>query len=158
MQQVKRQDIATSRPARRRRWLTRDRLTALLMITPSVIAIAVFVYGFIGWTGFVSLTKWESITPDYTFVGFKNYTDIFNSGRFQTDVRNTIVFTTFFLVGCLGLGLLLAVLVLWIQPASTCCSTVLVWTSCRAIGSPITMSCRGGIPTGRGRSWASRSR
>src|SRR5438093_275797 len=88
MQQVKRQDIATSRPARRRRWLTRDRLTALLMITPSVIAIAVFVYGFIGWTGFVSLTKWESIAPDYTFVGFKNYTDIFNSGRFQTDVRN----------------------------------------------------------------------
>jgi glucose/mannose transport system permease protein len=110
MQQVKTQELGTSRAARRR-WLTRDRLTAMLMIAPSIIAIAIFVYGFIVWTGFVSLTKWSGITPDYTFVGFKNYADIFNSGRFQTDIRNTIVFTLFFLVGCLALGLLLATLV-----------------------------------------------
>ncbi|NJL33890.1 MAG: sugar ABC transporter permease, partial [Chloroflexaceae bacterium] len=36
---------------------------------------------------------------------------IFNTGRFQTNLRNTIVFTSFFLVGCLGLGLALALLV-----------------------------------------------
>jgi glucose/mannose transport system permease protein len=111
MQQAKPREIMSSRPAQRRRWLTRDRLTALLMIAPSIIAIAVFVYGFIGWTGYVSLTKWSGIAPDYTFVGFKNYVDIFNIARFQNDIRNTIVFTAFFLVGCLGLGLLLAVLV-----------------------------------------------
>jgi glucose/mannose transport system permease protein len=111
MQQAKTQEIGAGRATRRHRWLTRDRLTAMVMITPSVLAIAVFVYGFIGWTGYVSLTKWSGITPDYTFVGFKNYVDIFNTARFQTDIRNTIVFTAFFLVGCLGLGLLLAILI-----------------------------------------------
>ena len=110
MQQAKTQEIR-ARPVRRTPWLTADRLTAILMIAPSALAIAVFVYGFIGWTGYVSLTKWSSISPDYTFVGFKNYVDIFNTGRFQTDIRNTIVFTAFFLVGCLGFGLLLAMLV-----------------------------------------------
>ena len=95
----------------RRRWLNHDRLIAMLMIAPSVIAIAVFVYGFIGWTGYVSLTKWSSINPDYTFVGFKNYIDIFKTARFQTDIRNMIVFTLFFLAGCLVLGLAMALMV-----------------------------------------------
>jgi len=111
MQRIKTHELAGIRSAPRRQWLTRDRQMALLMIAPSVIAIAVFVYGFIGWTGYISLTKWTGITPDYTFVGLQNYRDIFNIGRFQTDIRNTIVFTTLFLVGCLGLGLLLALLV-----------------------------------------------
>ncbi|MGF2075815.1 sugar ABC transporter permease, partial [Enterococcus casseliflavus] len=85
-------------------------LTAILMLAPSVIAIAVFVYGFIAWTGYVSLSAWNQITPDYTFVGFENYVSIFNSGRFQTNIRNLIVFTAFFLFACLVLGLTLAVL------------------------------------------------
>lgn len=111
MAQLSTTSIAAAPPTARRRWLNRDRLTALLMITPSVIAIAIFVYGFIGWTSFVSLTKWSGIAPDYTFVGLKNYADIFRTGRFQTDIRNTIVFTACFLIGCLALGLLLALLV-----------------------------------------------
>ena len=111
MAQAPTRDIAAARPAQRRRWLNRDRLTAILMILPSAIAIAIFVYGFIGWTGYVSLTRWTGITPDFTFVGLKNYADIFNTPRFQTDIRNTVVFTAFFLVGCLGLGLLLAMLI-----------------------------------------------
>jgi glucose/mannose transport system permease protein len=111
MQRTKTQEFVGARAVRRRRWLNRDRLIALLMIAPSAIAIAVFVYGFIGWTGYISLTKWTGITADYTFIGFKNYIDTFNTGRFQTDIRNTIVFTLFFLVGCLSLGLLLAILV-----------------------------------------------
>ncbi len=110
MQQSATREISAPRVAQRRR-LNRDRLAAILMIAPSVIAIAVFVYGFIGWTGYVSLTKWSSINPDFTFVGFKNYVDIFNTARFQTDIRNMVVFTLFFLVGCLGLGLAMALMV-----------------------------------------------
>ncbi len=91
--------------------LTRDRVTALLMIAPSVIAIAIFVYGFIAWTGFVSLTQWSGILADLELVGLKNYFAIFNQGRFQTDIRNTIVFTVFFIVTTLGVGLLLALMV-----------------------------------------------
>jgi glucose/mannose transport system permease protein len=112
MQQTKSQEFTgTKITARRRRWLNRDRLIALLMIAPSALAIGVFVYGFIGWTGFISFTKWTGITPDYTFAGLENYQTIFSTGRFQTDIRNTIVFTLFFLIGCLSLGLLLAIMV-----------------------------------------------
>ncbi len=111
MQTVGTQDVTVARATRRKRWLTQDRLTAILMLAPSVIAIAVFVYGFIGWTGYVSLSAWNQIKPDYTFVGFENYTSIFNSARFQTNIRNMLVFTAFFLFGCLALGLTLAVLV-----------------------------------------------
>jgi glucose/mannose transport system permease protein len=96
---------------RRPGWLNRDRITAMLMIAPSIIAIGVFVYGFIAWTGFVSLTRWNGILPDYTFVGLENYVDVFNTGRFQTNIRNLLVFTVFFLTSCLVIGLGLALLV-----------------------------------------------
>ncbi|GAB4181605.1 MAG: sugar ABC transporter permease [Roseiflexaceae bacterium] len=96
--------------ARKARRFDRDRLIALLMIAPSVVAIAVFVYGFIGWTGIVSLTRWEGLSqPSYEFIGLTNYAEVFNTGRFQTNVRNMIVFTAFFLVACLVIGLMLAV-------------------------------------------------
>lgn len=111
MAQLTTRELTAVRPTQRRRWLTRDRLTALLMITPSVIAIAIFVYGFIGWTGYVSLSAWDTIKPDYTFIGFKNYLTIFSNGRFQTNFRNLIVFTVLFISLCLAFGLLLAVLV-----------------------------------------------
>src|SRR6266540_2549494 len=111
MEQTGTQNIALAQSKRRKRWLNRDRLTAILLLSPSVIAIAVFVYGFIAWSGYVSVSNWNTLTPDYTFVGFKNYQTIFNSGRFQTNIRNLIVFTTFFLFSCLVLGLTLAVLV-----------------------------------------------
>ena len=109
MEQANSGQIVVPRTARRRFW-TVDRVIAAGMIVPSVIAIAIFVYGFIGWTGYVSLSKWRGINPDFTFVGFDNYNRIFGTARFQTDIRNTIVFTLLFLAGCLGVGLLLAIL------------------------------------------------
>ena len=110
MQQVKSTEISLSRRTARRRFWNLDRIIAALMIVPSVVAILIFVYGFIGWTGYVSLSSWRGINPDFTFVGSENYTRVFGTARFQTDIRNTIVFTGLFLVGCLGVGLLLAIL------------------------------------------------
>lgn len=102
------------------RWrLDRDRLTAILFLTPSVLAILVFVYGFIGWTGWASLLSWNDIAripkgrlfPDVDFAQFQNYSRLlFTDQRFQTDLRNTVVFTITFIVACLALGLLLAIL------------------------------------------------
>ena len=92
------------------RRVTWERVTSVLLLTPSVLAIAVFVYGFIGFTGFTSLTKWNELQPDFTFVGLRNYNSIFANLRFQYDLRNTVLFTLLFLVGCLVIGLLLAFL------------------------------------------------
>lgn len=97
----------------------RDRLTAILFLVPSLIAVLIFVYGFIGWTGWVSLLKWDdiaiipkgSLAPDVSFVGLTNYTDLLRlDQRFQIDLRNTIVFTACFISACLFMGLLLAIL------------------------------------------------
>jgi len=44
--------------------LSWDRVISLLLIMPSVIAMAVFVYGFIGWTAWVSLSKWDGLRSD----------------------------------------------------------------------------------------------
>lgn len=97
------------RPAYR---LTRDRLVALGVLAPSVVAIAVFVYGFIAWSAYISVTDWSGILANnLSFVGLQNYLTIFNQGRFQTDIRNTIVFTTLFVASTLILGLVLALMV-----------------------------------------------
>lgn len=94
-----------------RRVIRRDRLIAFLMLLPSLVAIAIFVYGFIGYTGYVSLSNYTTSRPDFTFIGFDNYIQLFNQRRFQENIRNLIVFTTFFLVACLLFGLFLALLV-----------------------------------------------
>lgn len=90
------------------RRITRDRVLSISLIAPSILAVAVLVYGLIAWTGFVSTTKWNSLTPDYTSVGLDNFADIFNYPRFQLDLRNTVVFTVFFVLASLAIGLFLA--------------------------------------------------
>src|SRR5688572_3726427 len=101
-----------------RRRLNRDQITAILFITPSIIAILIFVYGFIGLTTWVSLLNWNdiaqippgSLLPNLDFVGLENYIRLFTlDQRFQIDLRNTVVFTIVFIGGCLTLGLLLAI-------------------------------------------------
>jgi glucose/mannose transport system permease protein len=88
-----------------------DKWTPILFITPSIVAVGIFVYGFISWTSFISFTKWNNVIPDYTLVGFENYRKLFTNMRFQIDLHNTLVFTVIFVTSCLLIGLLLAVLV-----------------------------------------------
>jgi glucose/mannose transport system permease protein len=92
-----------------RRW-DWERTTSILLILPSAIAIAIFVYGFIGFTGFVSLTKWNKLLPDFSLVGLRNYQTLFANPRFRIDMRNMAVFTVLFLLSCLAIGFLLAIL------------------------------------------------
>ncbi|MUK87725.1 ABC transporter permease subunit [Ornithinibacillus sp. L9] len=90
-----------------RKKISKDNLTAIAFLLPSFLLILVFVYGFIGWTGYVSLSNYNTIVPDFSFAGLKNYIYLFNDFRFQADLRNTLFFTIFFigLVIILGLGL-----------------------------------------------------
>lgn len=94
-----------------------DRLFAFLMLTPSIILIAIFVYGFIGITGYTSLTDSNAMQrlsgAPANFVGLRNYTDLFTgvlNTRFRIDMVNTVFFTVLFIIVCLGLGLGLAML------------------------------------------------
>jgi glucose/mannose transport system permease protein len=87
-----------------------ERILAIALVSPSILAILIFVYGFIGWSGRVSLSAWKGLLPDYTWAGFQNYIDLFSDPRFHVDIRNTLVFTVVFMAGSLLLGLFLAIL------------------------------------------------
>jgi glucose/mannose transport system permease protein len=90
------------------RRLFSEQAVAILLIMPSVLAVGLFVYGFISWSALVSVSEWDSVRPDYTFVGLDNFRELFRNFRFQIDIRNTVVFTVLFILMCLIVGFVLA--------------------------------------------------
>lgn len=93
-----------------KRKISKDHLTAFAFLAPSIILIIIFIYGFISWTGYMSLSNYNTIVPDYSFVGLKNYLYLFNDFRFRADLRNTLFFTILFIGLVILLGLVLSIL------------------------------------------------
>ena len=105
-----RQAVAVT-PARRRSFNS-DRVLARALLSPSVVAIFVFVYGFIGYTVWVSLSNWKTNRRDLSLKDplYGTYDTLFSQNRFQIDLRNTFVFTVIFLILSIAIGLGLAIL------------------------------------------------
>ena len=98
-----------------RSFMRRDRIIAFLMLLPSMILIAIFVYGFIGRTAYSSMTDWKGVmlNPELNFVGLANYKQLFTgliNIRFRQSLVNTFFFTILFVLLCLTTGLSLAML------------------------------------------------
>ncbi len=103
------------------RWRkSKARILGFIVLLPSFLLLGIFVYYFIGRTVWWSLTDWGqnpeqalAAKPVLQFVGLANYQGLFTGivdSRFRQDLVSTIFFTVFFIVGCLVLGLVLAVL------------------------------------------------
>jgi glucose/mannose transport system permease protein len=88
-----------------RRWLP-----GLLLLLPSIIAIAVFVYGLLGWNFRLAMTDRHDEITEGEFVGLENFVAIWDQERWGISVRHSIVFTVVFVVGALLLGFVLAFL------------------------------------------------
>ena len=58
--------LAPDRPHASRRLLTRDQAIGLALVSPSIILIAVFIYGFIGRTAYISLVRWNDLAARTT--------------------------------------------------------------------------------------------
>jgi glucose/mannose transport system permease protein len=107
-------------PVRHKKRISADRLWSIAVLTPSIIMVLIFVYGFIARSGYVSLTDWGqdasqalALNPVLKYVGLQNYQDLFSGflqARFRQELVSTIFFTVLFIAGCLGLGLGLALL------------------------------------------------
>ncbi len=91
-------------------WFRGDRLLAILVVSPSIILVAVFIYGFIGWTFYISTVDWNSPVVDYTFVGLKNWRRLFSDHRFLTDLRNMLFFAVGYMAQCIIVGFFIAAL------------------------------------------------
>ena len=68
-----------------------------------------FIYGFIIWTGYISMVKWNTVVPDYTFVGLQNWIQLFSMERFGWNMRNLVVYSLGFMTQCIVLGFFIAV-------------------------------------------------
>lgn len=80
-----------------------------LVLAPSFIVVLIFVYGFIAWTAWVSLTR-SRLLPRYEIDGFIQYDRLFDSPRWDTAFTNLFVFGFLFIVIAMILGLILAIL------------------------------------------------
>lgn len=79
------------------------------VLAPSFIVVLIFVYGFIAWTGWVSLTR-SRLLPRYEIDGFIQYDRLFASPRWDTAFTNLFVFGFLFIMIAMILGLILAIL------------------------------------------------
>ncbi|GAA3756660.1 sugar ABC transporter permease [Spinactinospora alkalitolerans] len=85
-------------------------LPGLLLVSPSIILIGVFVYGMIGWNFQLALSDKHKPIQDGAFVGLANFIDLWSEPRWTNAVGNAIVFTVVFVGGALVLGWLLGLL------------------------------------------------
>ena len=80
-----------------------------IVLAPSFVVSLVFVYGFIGWTAWISLTR-SRLLPRYDFHGVIQYERLFESVRWDAAINNLFIFGFLFVVISTILGLILAIL------------------------------------------------
>lgn len=80
-----------------------------MVVAPSFAASLLFVYGFIIWTVVISFTN-SRMLPSYDFVGLKQYVRLWSMTRWGVAIENLLIFGGLFIVICLALGMILAIL------------------------------------------------
>lgn len=89
--------------------LHRDALTARLVLLPTVLLTAVFVYAFIVFTIMISFTG-SKILPNFNWVGFANYVKLFKLSHWHTALKNMLIFSVLYIGLSTVIGLFLAIL------------------------------------------------
>ena len=80
-----------------------------IVISPSFAVILWFVYGFVLWTFYISLTK-SKMLPRYEFWGIDQHFRLWSNPRWFIAVENLLIFTVLFVGICILIGILLSIL------------------------------------------------
>ena len=80
-----------------------------IVISPSFAVILWFVYGFVLWTFYISLTK-SKMLPRYEFWGIDQHLRLWSNPRWYIAVENLLIFTVLFVGICILIGILLSIL------------------------------------------------
>src|SRR5215510_8044788 len=80
-----------------------------LVLSPSLAAILVFVYGFIIWTIVLSFSK-SKILPVYKFAGLEAYEKLWGQPNWYIALENLAIYGVLYIGLCVVVGLLLAIL------------------------------------------------
>ena len=79
-----------------------------IVVAPSFAVLLWFVYGFIAWTFYISLTK-SKLLPNYEFWGIHQYIRLWQMPRWHIAVENLFIFTTLFIILCIFIGVVLSI-------------------------------------------------
>jgi glucose/mannose transport system permease protein len=91
----------------------RERLGKVLpivVLAPSMAASFLYVFVFTAWTLYISMSN-SSLLPSYGFVGLENYVSLWQNRRWNIAYTNLLMFSGFYVLGALSIGLLLAILI-----------------------------------------------
>lgn len=80
-----------------------------LVLGPTMLTTLVFIYGFVIWTAVLSLTK-SRFLPKYDFVGLLQYEKLLDNDRWTVASTNILIFGGLFILICLAIGVLMAIL------------------------------------------------
>lgn len=86
-----------------------DRWLPKLVLSPTLAASLLFVYGFILITVALSFTE-SRLLPNWEWAGIDRYVDLFDNERWWTSAANLAIFGTLFVALSMVVGLLLAIL------------------------------------------------
>lgn len=92
--------------------LTRNQLQSIvpkLVLAPSFAMVLLFVYAFILYTGYLSVTD-SKMLPSYGLVGFENYVKLWKLPHWWRALSNLAIFGILYIVICSVLGLFVAIL------------------------------------------------
>ncbi len=102
-------EVTTASHLRRR---YRDLPVGLAYLAPSLLVFSVFVFFPLFFTAYLSLTRWNMISPDRALVGAENYLRLlFKDPLFWKVLRNTAIFSVVVVLAAMALGLSLALIV-----------------------------------------------
>ena len=85
-------------------------LVPILVLAPSLLASFIYVFVFAAWTFYISLSN-SSLLPSYGFVGLDNYFSLWANRRWSVAYTNLFLFSGFYVLGSMAVGLILAVLI-----------------------------------------------
>lgn len=79
-----------------------------LVLSPSIATTALFVYGFILFTFYLSFTN-SRLLPNYDWVGLKNYIRLWDLSHWWVSITNLGIFASLYILICTAIGLTLAI-------------------------------------------------
>jgi glucose/mannose transport system permease protein len=85
-------------------------IVPIIVLTPSLLATFLYVFVFTGWTLYISMSN-SSLLPSYGFVGLENYQSLWSNRRWNIAYSNLFIFSGFYILGSMAVGLLLAILI-----------------------------------------------
>lgn len=80
-----------------------------IVVAPSFVVMIIFIYGFILWTIYISMSN-STFLPSYDFVGLVQYYKLWRIDRWYVACKNLFIYGGLFIFFCTALGLLLAIL------------------------------------------------